>query len=144
MRKTTNNVKKNVTTNKKAVKTAKTPIKATKSVKSTKTTKTAVKGKEKANKKPVSKETNKFYENSKEFIARYGFDTVSMFAKALKHDIANTTKVLQGVQKPNIEKMIQYSITLNCSLGEVINLFYPDEMKQYKKSMDKRKNGKKK
>ena len=127
----------------KATNTKKTAVKSAKNVKKTAvkstTKKTAKKSTKTAVKKDTRKETNKEYENRKNFIKSYGFESVSDFASALNDDIANTTKVLQGKQKPNIEKMIKYAITLNSGLGEVINLFYPDLMKEYKKKHNKKK-----
>jgi len=141
MRKTANtkNTKK-VTANKpvKAAKTVKKPTKKTTAVKSTKKNVKPVKTANKTVKKPTVKTVNKEYEMRKDFIRAYGFESVSDFATALNDDIANTTKVLQGKQKPNIEKMIKYAITLKAGLGDVINLFYPKEMAEYKKNHNKK------
>ena len=130
-------------TMRKATNTKKTAVKSAKNVKKTAvkptTKKTAKKSTKTAVKKDTRKETNKEYENRKNFIKSYGFESVSDFATALNDDIANTTKVLQGKQKPNIEKMIKYAITLNAGLGEIINLFYPELMKEYKKKHNKKK-----
>ena len=138
MRKTVNtkNTKK-VTANKtvKAAKTVKKPTKKTTAVKNTKKPVKAVKTANKTVKKVVP---SKEYEMRKDFIKAYGFETVSSFATALSDDIANTTKVLKGIQKPNIEKMIKYAITLKAGLGDIINLFYPKEMAEYKKNHNKK------
>ena len=138
MRKTVNTKNsKKVTTNKpvKAAKTVKKPTKKTTTVKSTKKTVKTVKTANKTEKKPI----DKIYQMRKDFIKAYGYETVSDFATALKDDIANTTKVLKGIQKPSIEKMIKYAITLNCGLGDIINLFYPKEMSEYKKKHNRKK-----
>jgi oligoribonuclease (3'-5' exoribonuclease) len=137
MRKATN-TKKTATKSAKNVK--KTAVKPTTKKTATKKPiekKTAKKSTKTVVKKDARKETNKEYENRKNFIKSYGFESVSDFATALNDDIANTTKVLQGKQKPNIEKMIKYAITLNSGLGEIINLFYPELMKEYKKKHNK-------
>ena len=139
MRKTANTKNsKKVTANKtvKAAKTVKKPTKKTTAVKNTKKNVKAVKTANKTVKKVVP---SKEYEMRKDFIKAYGFETVSSFATALNDDIANTTKVLKGIQKPNIEKMIKYAITLNCGLGDMINLFYPKEMAEYKKKHNRKK-----
>lgn len=130
---------KKVTATKKPVKAAKTvkkPVKKETAVKSTKKNVKAVKTANKTVKRAIP---SKEYEVRKDFIKAYGFETVSDFATALGDDIANTTKVLKGIQKPSIEKMIKYAITLNAGLGDIINLFYPKEMQEYKKKHNKKK-----
>lgn len=141
MKKMVKGTKKVTKTANKAVKTAKTakkPVKKTTAVKNTKKNVKAVKTANKTVKKPTVKTVNKEYEMRKDFIRAYGFESVSDFATALSDDIANTTKVLQGKQKPNIEKMIKYAIILKAGLGDVINLFYPKEMAEYKKNHNKK------
>lgn len=78
------------------------------------------------------------YEVRKDFIKYYGFETVSDFAKALQDDIANTTKVLQGKQKPTIEKIVKYAMVLNADIVDVISLFYPKEIAKYQKYKEKK------
>jgi len=138
MRKTANtkNTKK-VTANKsvKAAKTVKKPTKKTTAVKSTKKNVKPVKTANKTVKKAIP---DKVYEVRKDFLKAYGYNTVSEFAQAIGDDIANTTKVLQGKQNPNIEKMIKYAVFLNAGLGDIINLFYPESMKYYKENHNKK------
>lgn len=78
------------------------------------------------------------YEIRKDFIKSYGFDTVSSFASALNDDIANTTKVLQGKQKPTMQKIVKYAIVLNADIVDVIALFYPKEIAKYQKYKEKK------
>lgn len=130
--------KKAVKNTNKAVKAVKTVKKPTKKTTAKKTTTKATKTAKTANKTVKKAIPNKEYDFRKDFIKSYGFESVSDFAKALGDDIANTTKVLQGKQKPNIEKMIKYAILLNAGLGDVINLFYPKEMAEYKKKHNKK------
>lgn len=138
MRKTnTKSVATKKTANKpvKAAKTVKKPTKKTTAVKSTKKN---VKPVKKANKTVKKTIPDKVYEVRKDFLKAYGYNTVSEFAQAIGDDIANTTKVLQGKQNPNIEKMVKYAVFLGAGLGDVINLFYPEVMKYYKENHNKK------
>ena len=144
MKKTNNAVKKATKT---ANKTVKKPVKTVAKKQTKETTKKAVKGAKKAVKavKTVEKKQAKktvrntdIYEVRKDFLKAYGYNTVSEFAQAIGDDIANTTKVLQGKQNPNIEKMIKYAVFLNAGLGDIINLFYPEAMKYYKENHNKK------
>lgn len=122
----------------KPVKSVKKPVKPVSKVKAT-NNKTATKKPVKKPVKSVEKDFDvKEYEKRKAFLQEYGFETVSDFSKAIGDDIANTTKVLQGKQKPNVEKMIKYAIFLDAGLGDIINLFYPEQMQEYKKKHNKK------
>ena len=135
MVKGTKKVTKNVN---KPVKTAKTVKKPTKKSTAVKSTKKNVKPVKTANKTVKKAIPDKVYEVRKDFLKAYGYNTVSEFAQAIGDDIANTTKVLQGKQNPNIEKMIKYAVFLNAGLGDIINLFYPEAMKYYKENHNKK------
>lgn len=121
-------------------KAVKTPTKTTAKKTTTKANKTVKKANKTVEKKVAKKTAKNFdvYEIRKDFLKAYGYNTVSEFAQAIGDDIANTTKVLQGKQNPNIEKMIKYAVFLGAGLGDVINLFYPEAMKYYKENHNKK------
>lgn len=66
-----------------------------------------------------------------DFILKSGFSNISEFAKAVNEDPTNTFKVLHGKQKPNIDKCFKYANALNCSIDQVLMLFYTDQFNEH-------------
>lgn len=78
------------------------------------------------------------FEIRKDYIRYFGYETISDFASAVNEDVSNVWKVLNGKQKPTIEKMIKYAIVLKVDISDIITLFYPESMKKYNRMKTKR------
>ena len=67
----------------------------------------------------------------KVFLKDYGFNSISEFARAVGEDPVNTHKIICGKQKPDVPKLLKYASVLNCSVDQIMYLFYPKEMREY-------------
>ena len=74
----------------------------------------------------------------KKFLKAYGFKNVSEFARAVGEDPCNTHKLMCGKQKPDVVKLLKYASILDCSIDQIMYLFYPDEMSDYVREHNRR------
>ena len=64
----------------------------------------------------------------KQFLKDFGYPSLSAFSDALGEDITNVSKIVQGKQKPKIEKMFHWASILDCDIVRLLYIFYPAEM----------------
>ena len=87
------------------------------------------------------------YNNNKiiQFVLDKGYKNVSRFAEDVHEDASNVHKVLKGEQAPKIQKLLVYAAALDVDIVKLLELFYPDEVKEYKairkQKKEERKNG---
>lgn len=67
-----------------------------------------------------------------EFVTDRGYHSVTDFAEAVNEDVSNVHKVLKGKQKPKIQKILTYAAALDVDVMKLLEMFYPEETKEYK------------
>ena len=71
--------------------------------------------------------------NGVDIIYAKGYKSAYAFAKEIGEDPNNTNKILKGIVKPNVKRMLKYAKAMGLSAEEALWLFYPEEMEQFKK-----------
>lgn len=67
-----------------------------------------------------------------QFFQDHGYKNVSAFAEAVHEDASNVHKLLRGEQIPKIPKLLVYAGVLDVDVMKLLEIFYPDEVKEYK------------
>lgn len=79
------------------------------------------------------------------FVLDHGYKSVSRFAEEVHEDPSNVHKVLKGEQIPKIQKILTYAAALDVDVMKLLEMFYPEETKEYKairrQKKEARKNG---
>ena len=73
-----------------------------------------------------------------QFIKDHGYKNVSVFADAVNEHPSNVHKILKGQQIPKIQKLFVYAAALDVDISKVLEMFYPEEMRQYKEARKQR------
>lgn len=66
------------------------------------------------------------------FVLDKGYKNVSKFAEDVHEDASNVHKVLKGEQIPKIQKILTYAAALDVDVMKLLEMFYPEETKEYK------------
>lgn len=71
----------------------------------------------------------------KEFLKAHGYETLAAFATKVQDNSSNVLRVLKGIQKPELQKLFLWANALHVDIVDVLNLFYPKEMKENKENI---------
>lgn len=72
-------------------------------------------------------------EQVEEIMLLSGYSSVYSFAKAIGEDPNNVNKNLKGIKKLTVPKLLKYAKALKLTAEQALWLFYPEEMKTFKK-----------
>lgn len=67
----------------------------------------------------------------KQFIYSHGFKTVADFSRNVGMERQNVSMRILGKCNPDIRMLLKWAIVLRCDITELLELFYPEEYKEY-------------
>lgn len=75
----------------------------------------------------------------KQFITSHGFKNTAEFARAVNMERQNLSARILGKCNPDIRMLLKWAAVLKCDVLELIELFYTEEYRQYKRELDNKK-----